>query len=114
MTDIPTTPWPLESHSSGVKFDQDKIKLHLLPPDVLEEIGKVLTFGAAKYSERNWENGMSWSRPYGALLRHMFAWWKGEDNDPETGLSHLAHAGCCLFFLLAYSKRNVGTDDRPK
>jgi hypothetical protein len=43
----------------------------------------------------------------------MWAYWKGEDNDPETGLSHLAHAMCCVMFLLSYHLRKVGTDDRP-
>ena len=62
---------------------------------------------------RNWEKGMDWSRVYGALLRHLFSWWRGYDKDPETGLSHLAHAGCCVLFLLAYTLRNVGKDDRP-
>jgi hypothetical protein len=44
----------------------------------------------------------------------MFAWWRGEDTDPETGLSHLAHAGCCLMFLMEYQRNSWGTDDRLK
>ena len=61
----------------------------------------VLEFGASKYAENNWqhvENGRQ--RYYDALMRHMEAWWNGEKRDPESGLSHLAHAGCCLVFLL--------------
>jgi hypothetical protein len=100
--------------SEGLKFDQEKNRVDLLPVDALEEIAKVLTHGAIKYGDRNWELGMKWSRPYGALLRHMFSWFKGEENDPETGLSHLAHAGCCVLFLLTYHLRKVGEDDRPK
>jgi len=57
---------------------------------------------------------MKWGRPYAALRRHMAAWWSGEDNDPETGLSHLSHAACCLAFLVAYEARGVGNDDRPQ
>jgi hypothetical protein len=74
----------------------------------------VLTYGAVKYSERNWEKGMAWHRPFGALMRHMWAWWKGENVDPETGYSHLAHAACCIAFLLTYERRGIGTDDRHK
>jgi len=87
---------------------------HLLPGDALEEIVQVLEFGSIKYSARNWEKGMAWHRPFAALMRHMWAWWRGENADRETGLSHLAHAGCCILFLLAFELRKVGTDDRPK
>lgn len=96
----------------GRKDDQGKLPWHLLPPDSVEAILMVLQFGANKYGERNWERGMAWSRPYSALMRHMWAWWRGEIHDPETGITHLAHAGCCLLFLLAYENRGVGTDDR--
>lgn len=97
----------------GRKFDQGKLPYHLLPPDAIEEILKVLDYGQQKYSARNWEKGMLWSRPFAALMRHMWAWWQGEDKDAETGCSHLAHAGCCILFLLAYEKRQAGWDDRP-
>jgi hypothetical protein len=58
-------------------------------------------------------------RPYGATLdgvyRHLAKWWEGEDNDPETGRSHLAHAGARILFLIWYTKRNMKKhDDRPK
>jgi hypothetical protein len=98
----------------GQKFDSDKLRYELLPPELLEEVARVLTFGAHKYSARNWELGMAWSRPFGALMRHMWAWWRGEEKDPETGYSHLAHAACCIAFLVSYEARNTGTDDRPK
>lgn len=57
---------------------------------------------------------MAWSRLYAALLRHLWAWWRGQDRDPETGLSHLAHVCCCALFLLSYHLRKAGTDDRPE
>ncbi len=46
------------------------------------------------------------------MCRHIFAWWGGEDKDPETGFSHLAHAGCCLLFLMEFQRNSWGTDDR--
>ena len=97
----------------GVKFDQDKIRYDLLPPELLEAVADILTFGAKKYSDRNWEKGMKWSRPFGALMRHMWDWWRKEDRDPETGKTHLWHAACCLAFLIAYEDRGSGEDDRP-
>lgn len=96
------------------KQDAGKARIDLIAPEFLFETAAVLEFGAAKYSERNWERGMSWGRCFGALMRHMWAWWGGEQKDQETGLSHLAHAACCLMFLMAYEKRAVGNDDRPK
>ncbi len=98
----------------GRKDDQGKLPWNLLPPDAIDEVLRVLSVGAERYGDRNWERGMSWSRPFAALMRHMWAWWRGQDKDPDTGLSHLAHAGCNILFLLAYERRNAGHDDRPK
>lgn len=98
----------------GLKFDDDKTPYHLLAPEFLEGTATVLKFGATKYGERNWEKGMNWSRPFAALMRHMWAWWRGENLDPETGLSHLHHAACCIMFLTAYENRKHGKDNRPK
>ena len=86
----------------GAKHDEGKTRLELLPPKALDEIGKVLTFGAQKYEARNWEKGIKYGRVYGALLRHLFKFWRGIKYDEETGIHHLAHAGCCLLFLLHY------------
>ena len=100
----------------AVKFDDNKIRYELLPPEFSREVAEVLTFGAKKYGDRNWEKGMKWSRVYGALKRHIEDWFDPykPDEDPETGLSHLAHAGCCLAFLMAYDARDmIAYDDRP-
>lgn len=103
-----------DKKTEGVKHDQQKIRWDLVPYDAVNEIAKVLTFGAEKYEARNWEKGMNWSRAFGALQRHLTRWFHGQDKDKETRLTHLANAGCCLFFLLAWELRKVGTDDRPK
>jgi len=99
--------------SGGWKDDQGKLPYHLLAPEFLEATAAVLQFGAAKYAPRNWELGMDWSRPFSALMRHAWAWWRGEKADPETGFSHLHHAACCLMFLIAFEARKAGKDDRP-
>ena len=103
----------VNSPSEGAKFDEDKIRMELIPPEFLTSTASILTFGAKKYSARNWEQGMDWSRVYGALQRHLNAWWAGEHTDPETGKSHLWHANCCMAFLTTYEMRGVGNDDRP-
>jgi len=89
-----------------------KPRLDLLPPPAIEAIAEVLTFGASKYGANNWCRGARWGRYYAALLRHIFAWYRGQDLDPETGLSHLAHAACCLVFLMEYQRNGWGADDR--
>lgn len=104
---------PLEKQE-GVKHDQGKNRLDLISPIAIEELGKVLTFGAKKYSARNWENGISWTRCIGAVLRHTFAYLKGETHDPETGLSHLAHAMCECMFVIHFEATRPEFDDRPK
>lgn len=95
------------------KHDSGKRRYDLLPYDALDEIVKVLEHGAAKYDDHNWTKGTAWSRYWSASLRHLTAYWRGEDNDPESGLNHLAHAACAILFLISYSLRGTGTDDRP-
>tara|TARA_R110000787_G_scaffold203666_3_gene314115 strand:- start:882 stop:1247 length:366 start_codon:yes stop_codon:yes gene_type:complete len=95
-----------------VKHDEGKRRYELLQYDALDEIVKALEYGANKYSDHNWLKGAKWSRYFGACMRHMAAWWMGESTDPETGLTHLAHAGACILFLISYEKRLLGEDDR--
>jgi len=99
--------------TEGIKYDAGKARYDLIPPEIEEAIAMVLTFGAAKYGERNWEKGMHWGRPYAAMRRHMAAWWKGEERDAESGMPHTWHAACCLAFIVAFEARGMGTDDRP-
>ena len=91
----------------GQKHDQDKPRLDYLDPYAMEEVAKVLTFGSAKYGAYNWQKGIESGRLIAACLRHVFAFMRGEENDPESGLSHLAHAMCCLMFLIWMQKRNA-------
>jgi hypothetical protein len=100
------------SQSVGRKFDSGKLRVDLLPSDALFEVAKVLTFGAGKYGEHNWRQGIEWSRVYAAAQRHMMKWNAGQTCDEETGINHLAHACANLLFLLTYSKTHPGLDDR--
>jgi hypothetical protein len=99
--------------TGGVKFDQDKPRMELLDSYAIEQLAKVLSFGAKKYAAHNWRKGLSKSRLIGAALRHLFAYLGGQDTDPETGLSHVAHAMCCCMFLLGLEHRPE-LDDRHK
>ena len=91
---------------NGKKFDGDKPRWDLLPLDSVREIVRVLTYGSNKYSDNNWQSlDKPIDRYYAALMRHIVAWRTGEDVDPETGIQHLAHAGCCILFLLWFTLR---------
>lgn len=74
----------------------------LLPRQALDAISEVYAFGAEKYADHNWRRGYEWGKSYSALQRHVTAFWDGESNDPESGLSHLAHAGFHIFALLTW------------
>lgn len=88
----------------GMKFDNEKLRWTLLPFDALEEIIKVLMLGAKKYADDNWKIVMREKdgpdRYLNAGFRHLSAYKQGKKIDSESGLLHLAHAGCCILFLL--------------
>jgi len=101
-----------QSATKAVKHDSDKPKFDLLPWEALESVAHVMTYGAAKYGAHNWRAGLEWGRLFGACLRHMSAYWRGEDNDKESGLPHLAHAAACVLMLLSSVITGRGKDDR--
>lgn len=93
----------------GMKYDNDKVEYSLLPTGVLQPVLRVLGFGAKKYSKENWKHvENSHERYYNAAMRHLTSWWEGEKKDPETGENHLAHAVCCLLFLLWFDNKDTG------
>lgn len=98
--------------SGGTKNDQGKPPIGLIPQDALIAISEVLGFGKEKYSAWNWSKGFKYSRLIDATYRHLGAWKEGEDRDPESNLSHIAHAACCLMFLITHERRKLGEDDR--
>ncbi len=87
--------------------------MDLHPPKALEEIAKVLGFGAIKYGRFNWAtSGFEYSRLTSAALRHINQFNSGIDNDKESSHLHLAHAACCIMFLIEQHVRQFGIDDR--
>lgn len=106
------------AQSVAMKHDGGKTDWSLMPFECVEEINKVLDFGAKKYAAHNWRtgSGFSYTRVISSLLRHTFAWIRGEDLDPESGLSHLSHMGCNVIFLIYYNKHKdrYNNDDRVK
>lgn len=94
---------------TGNKHDQQKPKWNLLPWEAIEQIVLVLNHGAEKYSPDGWKHVPdARNRYFAALQRHLIAWWGGEKADRESRLHHLAHAGCCLLFLLWFDLQKEG------
>ncbi len=98
--------------NQGQKLDKGKPPISLINRRALEEEAQVMAFGATKYAAHNWRKGIASSRLLDAALRHILAYADGENVDPETGLSHLAHARCCLAFQIELEHSHPELDDR--
>ena len=91
----------------GTKHDHGKPILGAVPPHAELAVGRVLTFGAEKYARGNWDKVEDHENRYmDAALRHLNAHRRGELTDSESGESHLAHAACCILFMLDKQERS--------
>ena len=99
----------------GKKFDQGKPNWALLPMEAINDVVKVLTFGATKYGKGNWKHLDDWEdRYFAAVMRHLESWQSGERLDSESGLPHLAHAATNLIFMLWFSKHRAKIVEKSK
>lgn len=110
----PSSPMQKEAPQEGLKNDDGKPPISMIPRPALEQEAKVFAFGAGKYGRDNYKLGMDWTRLIDASLRHIVAFNSGEDLDPESNLHHLAHARSNLGMLLEYITHDLGNDDRSK
>jgi len=99
--------------TEGRKDDADKLRMDLVPVHTINALADVFGYGAEKYTAWNWSKGIAYSRIYAAALRHLTAFWSGEDLDAESGKPHLAHALCCLSMLHGMTALHPELDDRP-
>lgn len=84
----------------------------LVPGYPIHKMAEVFGFGTKKYADRNWEMGYDWGKSYAAAMRHLLAFWNGEDNDSESSLPHLAHAMWHMAVLMEFQRNGLGTDTR--
>lgn len=116
----------MPSENKGLRYNTNKVRMDLLPPFALQEIAKVFTYGAEKYTIRdketgkvlvpgddNWKKGLGWMGVIASAKRHIEAWVSGEDTDKESSLFHIAHAATNLMFLLEFYRIYPQGDDRP-
>lgn len=101
----------VKEDGGGLRYNEGKNLLEIIPPEWVWGLGMVLTRGSVKYTIRNWERGMRWSICVGCALRHIFKFVCGERYDPETGCHHMFMAAwnCCA--LATYDIRGIGEDD---
>lgn len=91
-----------------------KAPLSTVPAPVLMEVGLAMFEGARKYGRHNYRViGIRSSVYYDAVMRHLMAWWEGEDIDPDSGLSHVTKAMACLAVLRDAQMNGMVMDDRP-
>jgi len=86
----------------GIKHDDGKLRMDLIPVEVEEALANILTHGAKRYGDHNWKQGLDYWRVYGAIRRHLAARVKGEIQDKDSGMPHLWHALTELAFLVYY------------
>jgi len=98
---------------SGARYNSNKPDMSLIPLWTLEDEARVWDYGTKKYNAWNWAKGMPWSVPYACAMRHLAAWQRGEEIDPESGQPHLAHVMCNIRMLTLYAKTYPEGDDRP-
>lgn len=117
VDDTPTTTMTTEIKATNPKdaCGIKKVPLSGMPAPVLLEAGLVKLHGDLKYGRYNWrEAGVRGSVYYDAAFRHLAAWYEGEDTDPDSGISHLAHAITGLAVLRDSIMRGNWVDDRPQ
>lgn len=104
----------IKTSETGGRKAVKPIQLHALPWEALQELGRVYAFGATKYDDFNYARGYKWSLSFDALQRHLWAFWSGEENDPESRLHHLGHAmwHCATLLLFVRKEKYARFDDR--
>lgn len=96
----------------GLRFNEGKLRWALVPQSSLSPMVRVLEFGAQKYDAHNWKKGLPYTQVCESLKRHLDAFMEGEDNDPESGISHIGHIMCNAMFLSWYQQNRPEFDDR--
>lgn len=104
----------IKADGGGLRYNEGKLAMDLIPYEWEEALAVVLTRGAVKYERHNWRRGMSWSSVLACARRHILAFQKGESHDEsEAGVHHLAAAAWNLLVLMTYDSWQIGTNDLP-
>lgn len=99
---------------SALRYNGGKLRWSLVDFDALEDMVKVLDFGAKKYADNNWKKGLKTTEIFESMMRHITAYMRGEDIDPESGLPHTGHILCNAMFLSYMHRFKPDFDTRYK
>jgi hypothetical protein len=120
-TEGPAPPPPTEAaevrvvnEKTGGEKGSKLARFDLVPVEPLILLAEHFGRGARKYADRNWEKGYDWSLSFAAMMRHAWAFWSGEDIDPETGSPHIIAVAWHAFALAEFMRRHPELDNRPK
>jgi hypothetical protein len=97
---------------SAKHFDEGKPDLSLIPSVAEEAMARAMMYGTNKYGRYNYCNGHEAGKLIASAKRHLSAWYNGEENDKESGVSHLGHAMCNIAMLLRQIELGTMKDDR--
>ena len=121
MPDIDLDPSGKGQHESGSKLDAGKNRLGLVLgafAPALEQVGRVGTFGANKYTDDGWldvENGVE--RYTDAMLRHLLSDLQDQRVDEDSGLDHAAQVAwnaLARYTLMLRDRTNLEPTDKPR
>lgn len=98
----------------GIRENKGKPRWGLVDFDSLEDMVRVLEFGADKYGDGNWQKGLLTVEVCESMLRHIFAYLRGENKDDQSGISHIGHIQCNAMFLAYMDKKKPEMDNRKK
>lgn len=99
----------------ALRYNEGKPELSQIPFETEVEVAKVFMYGQKKYTRNNWKNGFKYSSLVDSTLRHFIAWFNGQEIDPESGLTHMAHFHTNVEILHWYTLHpEKGEDDRYK
>lgn len=104
-----------QAETQGINRDDGKLRVDLVVPSAIKAIAEVLGKAAesGKYEQNNWRKGIAYSRIYANIIRHLLAWYEGQDLDTESGLHHLKHALCRTAMLVEFIESGMNNfDDR--
>lgn len=96
----------VDGASAAMRFD-------LIPYTSLVHLARHYGAGASKYAAHNWAAGYEWSKPFAALMRHLWSFWDGEDIDEETGSPHIVAAAWHCLTMAEFGTTHCEFDDRP-
>lgn len=103
-----------KKQGTGLRFNDNKLRVDLIPVEWEVELARVHTAGSYKYFEKNWEKGMDWNKVFASMRRHILLWRGGQDIDEETKCHHLAMVAWNALALMTYQMRQIGTDFRDE